>query len=80
MLRPVMNVSERPDVLCFFALAAGSDVELDALPLLQRLVSIALNVGIVHEHVFATLASNESKALLGVEELNGTCSQLSLIS
>jgi hypothetical protein len=39
-----------------------------------------LNVRVVHEDVFATLTSNESKALLGVEELHGTCSQLSLIS
>ena len=74
------RVSERPDVLRFFALAAGSDVEFDALSLLQRLVAIALNVRVVHEDVFATLTSNESKALLGVEELYGTCSQLSLIS
>ena len=72
--------SERTDVLCFLALAAGSNVELDALTLLQRLVAIALNVGVVDENVFATLTCNESKALFGVEELYGTCSQLSLIS
>src|SRR3954462_3504902 len=47
--------SERPDVLCFFALAAGRDVELDGLAFLQRLVTIALDVGVVDEHVVATL-------------------------
>ena len=72
--------SEWPDVLCFLALAAGSNVEFDTLALLQRLVAIALDVGIVNEDVFATLACNESEALLGIEELHGTCSQLSLIS
>ena len=72
--------SERTDVLCFLAFAAGSNVEFDALALLQRLVAVALDVGIVNEDVFATLACDKSKALLGVEELYGTCSQLSLIS
>src|SRR4051794_19004143 len=76
----VRQRSERPDVLRFFALAAGRDVELDLLAFLQRLVTIALDVGVVDEHVVATLAGNESEALLGVEELHGTCSQLSLIS
>ena len=73
-------VSERPDVLCFLALTAGSNVELDTLALLQRLVAVTLNVGVVNENVFATLTRNESEALLGIEELHGTCSQLSLIS
>ena len=35
---------------------------------------------IVDEDIFATFACNESEALLGIEELHGTCSQLSLIS
>src|SRR3954470_2311012 len=74
------NASERPDVLRLFALAAGRNVELDLLAFMQRLVTIALNVGVVDEHVVATLAGNESEALLGIEELHGTCSQLSLIS
>jgi hypothetical protein len=39
-----------------------------------------LNVGVVNENVFATLTRYESEALLGIEELHGTCSQLSLIS
>ena len=66
--------------MCFLALSAGSNVELDTLALLQRLVAVTLNVGVVNEDVFATLARNESEALLGIEELHGTCSQLSLIS
>ena len=73
-------VSERPDVLSFLALTAGSNVELDTLALLQRLVAVTLNVGVVNENVFATLTCYESEALLGIEELHGTCSQLSLIS
>jgi hypothetical protein len=35
LLGQIRNVSERPDVLCFLALTAGSDVELDALSFLQ---------------------------------------------
>ena len=66
--------------MCFLALTAGSNVEFDTLALLQRLVAVTLNVGVVNENVFATLACYESEALLGIEELHGTCSQLSLIS
>ncbi len=66
--------------MCFLALTAGSNVELDTLALLQRLVAVTLNVGVVNENVFATLTRYESEALLGIEELHGTCSQLSLIS
>src|SRR4029450_90936 len=72
--------SDRPDVLRLFSLAAGCDFELDALTLLQRPETRALNVRIVHEDVIALLARNETKALLRVEELHRTCDQLLLFS
>jgi hypothetical protein len=37
-----------------------------------------LEVGEVDEHIVALLTGNEAEALLGVEELHGTCSQSSL--
>src|SRR5436190_993057 len=65
--------SDGPDVLRFLALATGGDVELDLLALLQRAVAAALDVGVMDENVVALLAGDEAEALLGVEELHGTC-------
>src|SRR5206468_5917626 len=62
-----------PDVLCFLPLAAGGDVELDVLALAQRLVAGALDVGVVHENVVASIARDEAVTLLRVEELDRTC-------
>ena len=67
--------SDDPDVLGFLALAAGPDVELDGLALIEGLIAVPLDVGVVDEDVVAALARNEAEALLGVEELDGTCSQ-----
>ncbi len=48
--------SDDADVLRFFALAAGSDVELDALTLVEGLVAASLDVGEVDEDVITLLA------------------------
>jgi hypothetical protein len=67
--------SEDADVLSFLAFAAGANVELDAIALVERLVAIALDAGVVDEDVVALLARDEAEALLRVEELHGTCDQ-----
>src|SRR5262245_48081884 len=67
--------SDDPDVLGFLALAAWTHVELDGLALVEGLVPVPLDVGVVNEDVVAALSCNEAEALLGVEELDGTCSQ-----
>jgi hypothetical protein len=72
--------SDHTNVLSFLTLAAGGDVELDALALVERLEAAALDVGEVDEHVVALLSRNEAEALLGVEELHGTRSQRTLSS
>jgi hypothetical protein len=72
--------SDDSDVLRLLALAAGRDVELDALPLLQRLVTRALDARVVDKDIVAALAGNEAEALFTVEELHGTCDQRFLIS
>jgi hypothetical protein len=58
-----------------FALLHPYDVELDALSDVERLVSVALDVGEVNEHVVTGCAGDEAEALLGIEELHSTCSQ-----
>ena len=75
--RSISPLGELDDsnVLRFLALPAGSDVELDALTFVEALVALALDVGEVDEHIVALLTRDEAEALLGVEELHGTCSQ-----
>ena len=75
--RSISPLGELDDsnVLGFLALPAGGDVELDALALVEALVALALDVGEVDEHIVALLPRDEAEALLGVEELHGTCSQ-----
>ena len=68
------------NVLRFLALPAGSDVELDALTLVEALVALTDDVGEVDEHIVALLTRDEAEALLCVEELHGTCSQELLFS
>ena len=48
------------------------DFELDLLPLIQRLVSIALNGGKMNEYVLARLALNKAKTFRSVEPLHDT--------
>ena len=71
----VTSESDHTNVLCFFTLATGCHVEFDALTDVERLVSIALDVGKVNEHVVTGCAGDEAEALLGIEELHSTCSQ-----
>ena len=64
--------SDGGDVLSLRALGALGDVELDALGLVKRTVAVRLDGRVVDEHVrSATVLSDESEALLGVEPLHG---------
>lgn len=54
----------------FVTFATGSDVELDALAFIERLVPLASNAGVVHEDVVAAFARDEAETLVGVEELD----------
>ena len=60
--------SDGANVLRFLALAAHADVEFDALTLVQRLVTIALDAGEVDEDVITLLARDEAVALLAIDE------------
>ena len=55
-------------------LRPGATSNSTLLALVEGLVAVALDVGEVDEHVVALLAGDEAEALLGVEELHGTCS------
>jgi hypothetical protein len=72
----VLRESDDADVLGFLALSARGNVELDGLALVERAVAAALDVGVVHEDIIAIGAGDEAETLLGVEELDGTCSHL----
>jgi hypothetical protein len=61
--------SHGADVLCFLALAAWADLELDGLALSQRR-SAGLEVGDVDEHVVATVAGDETEPSIVIEELH----------
>jgi hypothetical protein len=61
---------DHPDVLRLFAFAAGSDVELDALTVLERLVTVSGDIRKVNEDVIALLARDEPETLFRVEELH----------
>jgi len=68
---PVTGGSDRADVEGFRALAAGADLELDGLTLVEAAVAIARDVGVVDEHVLASLDGDESEPLLAIEKLYG---------
>src|SRR5947209_15755181 len=72
--------SDHSNVLGFLTLAAGGDVELDALTLVQRLVATSLDVGEVNEDIVFALSRDKAEALFVVEELHGTGSQCTLSS
>ena len=55
---------DRADVEGFRALFAGADLELDVLAFVEAAVAIARDVGVVDEHVLASLNGDESEALL----------------
>ena len=60
------------NVLRFVALLASSDIELDAVTLIQRLVAVTNDVGEVDEHVVSLGTGNEAVTLFRVEELHRT--------
>jgi hypothetical protein len=73
-------ISDRADVLGFFALLAGHSVELDALALFEALVTVALNVGEMYEDVITLLARDESESLFCIEKLHCTlCHEYSIL-
>ena len=63
--------SDSANVEGFRALPAGADLELDVLAFVEAAVAIARDVGVVDEHVFASLNGDESEPLLGIEKLYG---------
>ena len=63
-----------PNVLGLVTLAAGGHVEFDLLALFEVLVARAGDVRVMHEDVVARVTGDEAEALLGVEELHGSCS------
>ena len=69
---PITGGSDRTDVEGFRALAAGADLELDGLTLVETAVAIARDVGVVDEHVLASLDGEEPEPLLAIEKLYGT--------
>jgi hypothetical protein len=78
--RMTVGAGDDPDVLGFLSFATPGDVELDALTLAQGLVTLALDVGEMDEHIVALLRGDEAKALFGVEGLDSTCRQLDTLT
>ncbi len=69
--------SDRANVPRFFALAAGSDLELDLLALFEHcVISAPGDVRAVNEDVLTLFSGDEAKALLGAEPLDGSSCQL----
>src|SRR5215471_11957090 len=68
--------AESHDVFRLRSFLALSDVELDLLPFLQAAIAVAGDRAEVHEHVLATLDSNETVALVGVEPLHSALSHV----
>jgi hypothetical protein len=48
------------------------DVELDALALVQRPITLSLDGAVMNEHVFTCVTFDEAEAFVVVEPLNGT--------
>lgn len=66
------TISDRGDLLGLGTLGTLGDLELHALRLVERTVAVALDGGVVDEHVgAATILGDEAEALLSVEPLNG---------
>src|SRR5438552_2843035 len=61
------------DVPCLRTLRAVDDLEFDRLTLFQGPEAVATDSGIVHKHVAATFALNETVALGVVEPLDLAC-------
>jgi hypothetical protein len=75
-VREIPKGSKGLDALRRRALLALLDVELYRLALDQRLTTLALNLGVVREHVGLTRDLDEAEALLVVEPLYFSCSHL----
>jgi len=67
----VAGSSDRANVEGFRALLARADLVLDVLTFVEAAVAIACDVGVVDEHVLASLNGDESETLLGIEKLYG---------
>src|SRR2546421_9319218 len=67
------------DVFRLGPLLALGDVELDLLPLLEAAVAAAGDRAEVHEHVLATVDSDEAVALIAVEPLHSALRHLDLL-
>lgn len=63
------------DVAGFLALAPRSHFELNFLALVERLVTVPLDIGVVDEHIIALLTRNKAETLLGVKKLYCSCCQ-----
>ena len=68
---PVTGGLDRADVEGFRTLLAGADLEFDGLTLVKAAVAIARDIGVVDEHILASLNGDESEPLLGIEKLYG---------
>src|SRR5258708_30319568 len=64
------STSDNSDVLRLLALTTLCDVELDALALVEGLVSVTLDCGEVNEHVVTLLAGDEAVTLFRIKELD----------
>jgi hypothetical protein len=58
------------DVRGLQALRSFGDLEFNRLAVIQRLIAISHNRGEMHEHIFSTLALDETEALAGVKPLH----------
>jgi hypothetical protein len=52
------------------ALGSLGNLEFNRLAVIQRLIAISHNRGEMHEHIFSTLALDETEALAGVKPLH----------
>jgi len=69
---PVDPVSDGADAVSLRALGTLGDLELHALRLVQRLVAVGVDGGVVNEHIgAAAVLGDETKALFSVEPLDG---------
>src|SRR5436305_8602012 len=74
------STSDDANVLRLLTLAALCNVELDALALVEGLVSVTLNCGEVNEHVVTLLAGDEAVTLFSIEELDRALCHVILVS
>jgi len=58
------------DVLGLEAFISAGDLEFNAVPLVQRFVSLALNGRMVHKYVLTTVLGDETKTLLVLKPLH----------